>query len=203
MDFIPDKETLVFWLQNYGSFALFALLALGIIALPVPDETLMVLAGVLMYKGKISPVGTIVASYAGCIVGISMSYVLGRTAGKYLIERYGSFFGLTELKLFEVRQWYTRFGKWSLAFGYFIPGIRHFTGFFAGMAHLPFSLFALFAYTGAILWVSTFLAMGYFIHHYWASLLMNVEANVETFIIAMLILWICHWYYTKKRSKHL
>lgn len=51
MDYLPDHETLSYWLLHYGNFALFALLAVGIIILPVPDETLMVLAGIFMYKG--------------------------------------------------------------------------------------------------------------------------------------------------------
>jgi membrane protein DedA with SNARE-associated domain len=201
MDLIPDKTTLALWLQHYGSFALFGLMALGIVALPVPDETLMVIAGILMYKNKLDPISTIVAAYCGSIVGITVSYWLGRTAGKYILARYGSFFGLTELKMDEVRQWYKRMGKWSLFFGYFIPGIRHFTGFFAGMAKLPFTIFALFAYMGAVLWVSTFLAVGYYIHHYWTQIVVNIEEGVETFIFTLLFLWMCHCYYKTRKSQ--
>jgi membrane protein DedA with SNARE-associated domain len=49
--------------------------------------------------------------------------------------------------------------------GYFIPGVRHFTGFSSGMATLPFHHFALFAYSGALLWVTSFLTIGYFFGH--------------------------------------
>ena len=45
--------------------------------------------------------------------------------------------------------------------GYFIPGVRHFTAIVAGTSKLELHSFALFAYSGATLWVSTFVFLGY------------------------------------------
>lgn len=162
METLMDNETLSFWLIHYGSFALFLLLALGIIALPIPEETLMVLAGILMHKGLLQIPPTVMATYAGSICGISISYVLGRTLGNYFIHKYGSWIGLTEQRLQQANSWFERFGKWSLLIGYFIPGVRHFTGFSAGVTNLEYKQFAIFAYIGAILWGTLFLSIGYF-----------------------------------------
>lgn len=162
METLMDNETLSFWLIHYGSFALFLLLALGIIALPIPEETLMVLAGILMHKGLLQIPPTVMATYAGSICGISISYVLGRTLGNYFIHKYGSWIGLTEQRLQQAHSWFERFGKWSLLIGYFIPGVRHFTGFSAGVTNLEYKQFAIFAYIGAILWGTLFLSVGYF-----------------------------------------
>ena len=52
-------------------------------------------------------------------------------------------------------------GKWALIIGYFIPGVRHLTGYVAGGLRLPWRYFALFAYSGALLWVSLFIGAGY------------------------------------------
>lgn len=43
---------------------------------------------------------------------------------------------------------------------YFIPGVRHITGYFSGIAKIPYRSFALYAYTGALLWVSAFISLG-------------------------------------------
>lgn len=90
MDFLPGIETFSLWLMQYGSFVLFILLTVGIIALPVPEETLMVIAGILMHKGKLAIPSTVLAAFLGSLCGITVSYWLGRTAGQYLITKYGS-----------------------------------------------------------------------------------------------------------------
>ncbi|MGO9736120.1 MAG: hypothetical protein ACLPVO_01655 [Desulfomonilaceae bacterium] len=49
----------------------------------------------------------------------------------------------------KLNSWYQKFGKWSLLFGYFIAGVRHFNALFAGASKLQFTAFVLFAYLGA------------------------------------------------------
>ena len=55
------------------------------------------------------------------------------------------------------------FGRWSLFFGYYIAGVRHFTAMVAGASNLEYPRFAVFAYCGAFTWVSCFLLLGYFV----------------------------------------
>jgi len=152
-------------LLHYGSLALFVLLAIGIIGLPIPDETLMVSAGFLVAKGKLYMIPTIIAAYAGGICGISGSYWIGCTAGHFLVKRYGHWFGISMHTTDRTRRWFRYLGEWALFFGYFIPGVRHFTGYVAGTMELDFKTFALFAYSGAIVWASLFLSLGYFFGH--------------------------------------
>jgi membrane protein DedA with SNARE-associated domain len=170
MSFIPDLDTLSLWLTNYGSFALFAALILGIIALPIPEETLMIIAGVLMSKGNLLMPSTIIAALAGSICGITTSYLLGRLASNFFIHKL-KWIGITEAHFERAHNWFERFGKWTLFIGYFVPGLRHFTGLVAGMTALQYPHFALYAYTGALFWVSTFLFIGYFFGDYSATLL--------------------------------
>jgi len=175
-----QNETLSNLILQYGSFAIFFLLMLGIIALPVPEETLMVFSGVLMAQGTLPIHSTVIAAYAGSMAGITISYLLGRTLGHYFVVKYGGWIGLTEDRLQKIRDWFDHFGKWTLVIGYFIPGVRHFTGFFAGMSELKYSHFALYAYMGSILWVTTFLSIGYFFKN---CCLEYLEAFVEEFEI--------------------
>lgn len=177
-NFFP--ETLNLWLLHYGSFALFVLLALGIFALPIPDETLMLIAGTFIASGKLYAVPTFIAAMLGAISGISISYIIGRTAGTFLVHKYGHWLGLTEAKLRRVHNWFERIGRWALLIGYFIPGVRHLTGYAAGITEMAYKHFALFAYSGAIIWVSVFLSLGYYVGNKWEK--------IEAFLIA-------HWQY--------
>lgn len=192
MDSLPDKELLLYWLSQYGSFAIFGLLALGIIALPVPEESMMVFSGILMSQGELPIYATIIAAYAGSICGITVSYIIGRTAGHYLLLKYGGWLGLTQEKLDKLHKWGEHYGKWTLLFGYFIPGVRHFTGVSAGMTDLAYHQFALFAYTGAVLWVSLFLSIGYFFGDYWLYAYEIIETRIEEIVIGLIILVISY-----------
>lgn len=201
MHYIPDIEILTLWLNQYGSIALFFLLALGIIALPVPDETLMVIAGIFMKKGDLNIHSTLIAAYLGSMVGITLSYVIGMTAGFYLLHKYGGWFGVTDERLQKAHQWFEKYGKWTLTFGYFIPGIRHFTGVSAGVAKLEYHYFALFAYTGALLWVTTFLSIGYFFGSYGVEKLADIEIKEHwvTIIGVLGIIAGAFWWYRKSK----
>jgi membrane protein DedA with SNARE-associated domain len=183
MDMLPDMETFSLWLVQYGSFALFGLLALGIIALPVPEETLMVLAGILMFNEKLHITETIIAACAGSIFGITVSYALGKTVGNYFLHRYGKWVGIKERQIRLVHEWFEKYGKWTLLIGYFIPGVRHLTGFSAGTSTLEYHRFALFAYTGAVIWVSTFLSIGYFFGNYWLEILGYFTVDIDHMIL--------------------
>jgi membrane protein DedA with SNARE-associated domain len=150
------------FIGSYGEIALFVLLTLGIVGLPIPDETLLTFAGYLAAKGQLNPWLTAPACVLGSISGISMSYVIGRTAGGYLATRFGRYIGITPTRLAKAHAWFERFGKWTLLFGYFIPGVRHLTGYIAGTTQLEYRYFAIFAYIGAAVWTLVFLAIGYF-----------------------------------------
>lgn len=196
MDVLINNEVLSNWLIHYGSIVLFVLLVLGIIILPVPEETLMILAGTLMSNGHLNIPFTIIAAFAGSICGITLSYLIGRTAGHYLIVKYGGRIGITSEHLDYAHNWFERFGKWTLMIGYFIPGVRHMTGLVSGMSYMEYKHFALFAYVGAILWVSVFLSIGYFSGNYVFSLISNIELDVDTkveiLIVLLIVLYIAY-----------
>jgi membrane protein DedA with SNARE-associated domain len=141
----------------------------------VPDETLLTFSGYLVYKGHLSLPLAFGTALAGSASGITISYWLGRTFGVALIHRYGKYLHLTEARIHEVHNWFERVGHWGLTFGYFIPGVRHFTAYAAGMSEVEPHQFALYAYSGACLWVGTFLTLGYFLGERWEAVQKDVD----------------------------
>jgi membrane protein DedA with SNARE-associated domain len=160
-------EAITNWITQYGCVAIFCLLMLGIVGLPVPDEILLTLVGYLIFEEILHPVPAAVAAFLGSICGITLSYTLGRTCGAPLIEKYGRFVNLKMKHLDQVRRWFNRIGKWTLTGGYFFPGVRHFTGFVAGTSKLQLPVFAGYAYLGALCWAATFISLGYFLGAEW------------------------------------
>ena len=171
------EQLVLAWIAQYGYVAIFSLLVLGIVGLPVPDETLLTFTGYLVFRGHLSLPLAFLSGFAGSACGITLSYVLGRTFGIALIHRYGRYLRIRESHVEKAHAWFRRAGHWSLTFGYFIPGVRHFTAYAAGMSELEYPPFALFAYGGAALWAGAFIGLGYVlgergqavqrnIHHY-------------------------------------
>lgn len=167
---LPPEHGLQHWLTHYGSLGLFLLLSLGIIGLPIPDETLLILAGVLSAKGHLNLYSAYTSALLGAICGITVSYLLGYYAGKEMLKRFGYLVGLTETRLEGIHSWFDHYGKWLLCLGYFIPGVRHFSGLVVGSVYLSYPQFALFAYIGALCWTICFFCIGYFFFDAWNQL---------------------------------
>jgi membrane protein DedA with SNARE-associated domain len=155
------------WISQYGYFGIFALLVLGIVGLPVPDETLLTFAGYLIYRGQLHPIPAYGAALAGSMCGITVSYTLGRLTGYLLVEKYGAKLHIKMERVERIHAWFRRAGGFTLTFGYFVPGVRHLTAYVAGASELEAPAFAFFAYSGAALWTASFITLGYFLGEQW------------------------------------
>lgn len=191
-------EPVLGWLSQYGYAGLFALLVLGIVGLPIPDETLLVFSGYLISTGRLHPLPAFLAGLGGSMCGISLSYGLGRSLGHRAVTKYGRFFHITEERLDRVHRWFQRVGEWLLTIGYFIPGVRHFTALVAGSSGLEYPKFALFAYSGAVLWVSTFLSVGYVVGENWRTAIGLVHRYLLVFGAVLVIVAAALWWLRKR-----
>ncbi|MGA2273491.1 MAG: DedA family protein [Bryobacteraceae bacterium] len=174
------------WITEYGYAAIIGLLMLGIVGLPVPDETLLTFTGYLVFRGNLRLPLAFAAALTGSGCGITISYLIGRTFGLKAIHRYGRYVRIREEHVEKAHAWFRRAGHWSLTLGYFMPGVRHLTAFAAGMSALEAPQFALFAYTGAVLWVSAFLSLGYFLGDRWEA----VEHNIHHYLVYLTLVGI-------------
>jgi membrane protein DedA with SNARE-associated domain len=194
-------EASLHWVAQYGYVAIFTLLVLGIVGLPVPDEWLLTFAGYLSCKGRLQFLPTIAAASLGSMCGISLSYGLGRTLGFYLIRKYGRFLHITTERLNQVHNWFGRVGRWTLLAGYYVPGVRHLTAYVAGASRLEVSVFALFAYSGGFIWSLTFISLGYFLCEKWASVTEKIERNFLISSAILVILLLAYFFLRRKKPR--
>lgn len=181
-------ESIIHWIAVYGPAALFVLLFLGVFGLPVPDETLLTFTGVLVREGRLHFATAYIAAVLGSMGGITLSYTIGRTLGLGAIDRFGKWLHVTRADLARVEGWFEHSGRWLLTFGYFIPGVRHFTAIVAGSSRLPMPVFARFAYTGAALWALTFMAFGWYVGPAWEAALDRAHRHLGIAVIVVLAL---------------
>ncbi|MEW9698607.1 DedA family protein [Paenibacillus sp. SI8] len=158
------KEALYDFIGHYGYIALYLLLSAGIVGVPVPDETLMAFVGSLTAPGgPFTYTTTLIVIYAGTMTGMVVSYMLGHRVGKPFLYRYGKWIKLTPSRIERAEGWFKKYGLWAVFFGYFVPGVRHFTCYLSGVSGVKFYKYLLYAGTGAFVWCTTFLTLGHFI----------------------------------------
>lgn len=146
--------------NHYGYMVLFISLLLELIAFPLPGEPLMTYCGYVIYTNKMSwPISIIVAT-VGTIAGITISYFIGKVLGTSFFEKHGHYIHLNKKRIDEISIWFQRYGGKLLFIAYFIPGIRHVTGYFFGMTKISYKKFAVSAYIGAFIWTTTFISLG-------------------------------------------
>jgi membrane protein DedA with SNARE-associated domain len=196
------REIAFNWISQHGYAGIFSLLIFGIVGLPVPDEWLLTFSGYLVYKQTLVFIPTFIAAFCGSACGITVSYMLGRMFDTFVLLRYGSYVHITPERLQRVHSWFERRGYWTLLIGYFIPGVRHLTGYVAGASELSFSSFALFAYTGAFCWAAVFITLGYMLGEEWNRVLQNVD-EMKFVVIGLAAAAIAAWFvfgYLRRRA---
>jgi membrane protein DedA with SNARE-associated domain len=182
------------FIAHYGYFAIFGLLMLGIVGPLIPDETILVLSGVAVHRGQLQFPATIEVAFAGSLCGITLSYALGYTGVIYVLERFGPVKGWVERHLPQVEKWFGRYGKWTLFFGYFIAGLRHFTALTAGMSKLRLRTFASYAYPGGLVWVVCFVSIGYYLGTGWESLVHRLDRGVLALAVVIAAIGFALWW---------
>lgn len=188
------------FLAHYGCFAVFGLLMLGIVGPLIPDETILVFAGIAIHRGQMDPAATFGAAFAGSLCGITVSYMLGRTGVVYALRHLPPLQRRVATHLPEAQRWFERYGKWTLFFGYFVAGVRHFTALVAGTSGLRPATFALYAYPGGFLWVGAFLAVGYYLGEGWEHIAGRFDRIVLALALAFAAALLVWWRLRKRRQ---
>src|SRR5574337_285129 len=156
------------WVAHHGYGVILVVFALGVVALPVPNELLLAYLGYLVYKGQLSALPTVGSAFLGSVCGMMLNYLLGRTIGWYLIRKFGGLIRVTTERIDRVHDWFERKGRWGLLVGYFLPGVRHLTAFVAGTSRMSFAEFSFFMGSGALIWSALFIFLGFFFEDRWS-----------------------------------
>lgn len=186
--------------NEYGYIVLFAALMLELIAFPLPGEVLMSYCGFLIFQGKLNWALSIIIASAGAILGITISYFIGKTLGIRFFKRYGRYVHLGPEKLDKTSVWFDQYGNKLLVIAYFIPGVRHITGYFSGITEISFSRFAVNAYIGAFLWASTFISLGKVLGGNWEKFHTSVKKYLIIGSIILGVIIVIIYLYRNYRS---
>lgn len=189
------------WLEHYGYGLILITLFLEMLALPLPGEMLLSYTGLFVFEGKLNFMLSITAASAGVTAGITLSYWIGYRLGQPFLHKHGHRVHLGEEQLLRMNVWFEKYGNKLLFIAYFIPGIRHITGYFSGATRMPFRKYALFAYSGAVFWVSLFISLGKVLGPKWEAYHQSVNRYMILFAVASAVLTLMIYFVKKYRQQ--
>lgn len=188
-------------MDQYGYYVLFIALMLELLALPLPGEVLMTYTGLLIFQGKLNWGLSILTAGAGASIGMTISYWIGYRLGTPFFEKHGSKIHLGPDKLKKTSEWFERYGNKLLIIAYFIPGIRHFTGYFSGTTRMPFRTYMAYAYTGAFIWTGTFISLGKILGPKWEQFHHTITKYLLIAAIIAAVILLLYYAYRKYRTQ--
>jgi len=161
-----ELATLAPWIHHYGVAAVFLILTFESLGMPLPGESLLIVAAVLAGRGEISLPGLIFSAWAGAVLGDNIGYLGGRALGRKLLLPYGGKIGLTAERLSKVEMVFARYGPATVVFARFISVLRQLNGVIAGTMRMDWRRFLIFNALGGALWVSAWVGAGFCLGSY-------------------------------------
>ncbi|GFM84386.1 membrane protein [Pseudomonas cichorii] len=150
---------------NYGTW-IYAILFLvifcetGLVIMPfLPGDSLLFIAGAVAAGGGMDPVLLGGLLMLAAILGDSTNYIIGRTAGEKLFNNPDSKIFRRDY-LIRTQEFYARHGGKTVTLARFLPIIRTFAPFVAGVGRMNYLRFLSFSVLGSILWVGSLVTLG-------------------------------------------
>jgi membrane protein DedA with SNARE-associated domain len=155
------------FLVSAGYAAVFLLSFISSMGLPVGSE-LAIIGGGALATGKVSGQGeplnlaiVILLATLGEVLGSAAGYAIGRYGGRPLVDRVGKYVLLTHKDLDRAEAWFARRGEPVVFFGRFIPLLRSFVSFAAGLGEMAIGKFFLYTVIACAIWCTALASLGY------------------------------------------
>ena len=176
-------KTLGLLIDQYGTLVYVVLFAIifsetAFVVLPfLPGDSLLFIAGTFSANGTLSLHMLIILLIAASVMGNSVNYWIGNLLGSKIIEK--NFRWIDRKALEKTHNFYERHGGKTVVLARFLPLVRTFAPFVAGLSKMSHRTFQIFNVVGAVLWIVSLVLSGYFFGN-----IPQVKDNLNLIVIA-------------------
>ncbi|MCB2338730.1 DedA family protein [Clostridium estertheticum] len=168
---------------TYGVLFLIIFIETGLVITPfLPGDSMLFAAGALAGIGSMNIFTLLIISYLAAILGDTANYFIGKKIGKKILAKEKVRF-INKEYLIRAQEFYEKHGSMTIVIARFIPIIRTFAPFVAGIGKMNYSKFVPYNIVGGGLWVSLFLGGGYFFGN-----LSFVKTHFSYMLVAIIII---------------
>ncbi|MCL1698872.1 DedA family protein [Lysinibacillus sp. Bpr_S20] len=191
-------QDLVSYIEQYGYFALFFSLWLGIVGMPLPDEMIVMSGGFMSSLDKMSVLKAFVITYLGAVSGLSLGFILGKVFGHKILDKLVK---KNKAKyLLKSKELIDRYGHFALVISYFIPVVRHILPYLVGMNNMSFKKYALYYYSAGFVWTSIYFTLGLYFGKYIESISM-LATKYGIYLGVFVGIVGCFYYFYRRKLK--
>src|SRR5690349_20148259 len=140
-------------LNHFGYLAVVGVVLIEDFGVPVPGETVLILAAIYAGTGRLNVVLVALLGFCGAVLGDNIGFAIGHFGGRQLVERYGKYVFITPARLDTATRFFQRHGGKIIIVARFIEGLRQANGIIAGTTGMHWARFVAFNAVGAALWV--------------------------------------------------
>ena len=188
------------FLETWGYLAVFVLSFISSMGLPVGAEVAIIYGGVLA-SGQVphephhlNILVVIVVAVLAEVLGSLAGYLIGYFGGRQLVDRAGKYVLLTHRDLDRAEAWFARRGEPVVLFGRFVPLLRSFVSFAAGLGEMAVAKFILFTVVGCAVWCAALTTAGYELGSSYRHVLNGFSdagyAFAALFVLAVVVLFV-------------
>jgi membrane protein DedA with SNARE-associated domain len=202
MDFLHNSLQLIeHYMLAYGYWAVFFGVMLENAGVPVPGETILLIAGYFASTGEFNIVLVMLIAAAGAVIGDNIGFAIGHHFGRNVLLRVGRFFFLTPQRFEHMENYFERHGNKTILVARFITGLRVFAALLAGASRkMPWRVFFAYNVAGAVLWSVVITTLGYLFGQSLPLLIKWVGRSGTIILIAVIVIGIVAWRVQKHRA---
>ena len=182
---------------RHGYVALFVLLWIDTMGLPLPSEIPLLFAGYLVSRHEISFAGAALVSALGCVGGSLLAYFVSKRFGRAAVLRWGKYVMLTEEHLHRSERWFERRGPFAVFVCRMIPLARTLVSIPAGIAEMNVARFTVYTFAGSLPWAFGLIGLGWALGSSWKTVLH--QFTYASIGAAAVILGLALWWYLRRR----
>jgi membrane protein DedA with SNARE-associated domain len=203
MDFLHNSLQLIEqYMLAYGYWAVFFGVMLENAGVPIPGETILLIAGYFASTGEFHLGLVMLIAATGAVIGDNIGFAIGHHFGRNVLLRVGRFFFLTPKRFEHMENYFERHGNKTILVARFITGLRVFAALLAGASRkMPWRVFFLFNVAGAILWSVVITTLGYLFGQSLPLLIKWVGRSGTILLISVIVIAVVVWRVQKHRKK--
>src|SRR5713101_9067870 len=182
-------------ISMFGYAGVVLLMAIESACIPLPSEIIMPFSGYLVYTGRFNLWLVSIAGAFGCVVGSLVAYWVGMYGGRPLIEKYGRYVLISHHDLDLADRWFARFGEIIVFARRWLPVIRTFIAFPAGVARMNLKRFVIYTFAGSLPWCFGLAYVGQKLGEQWDKnpTLKNIFHRFDFVIVILAALVVTWW----------
>ena len=154
----------------------------GLVVMPLlPGDSLLFVSGAITAISGLNVHLFVVILIAAAVIGDSVNYFVGSKLGMKAFERKNSRVFKPEY-LAQTQAFYEKYGSFSIVMGRFVPIVRTFVPFLAGVAQMPYRTFFIYNFIGGVAWITSLVYAGYLFGN-----IPVVRDNLSLIVIAIVL----------------